>query len=160
MAYKLSIVLPIIITLLIFCRILLVGRRPSSCPPGPPTWPILGNIHLVRLKYHSLLPFVLVVIAANLSRYSQLSAREPHKQFAQWVQQYGSIFSLMLGSKMMVVLSSPEVVKELLDRQSAVTSSRQDLYIAQELGSGGQRMLLMVGNYKSIVFTLLSVLLE
>lgn len=29
-------------------RLLQVGRRPKDFPPGPPTIPILGNIHQVR----------------------------------------------------------------------------------------------------------------
>lgn len=32
-------------------RLLRVGRRPKGYPPGPPTVPILGNLHLVRLNY-------------------------------------------------------------------------------------------------------------
>ena len=31
-------------------RLLMVGRRPKNYPPGPPTIPILGNIHLVSTR--------------------------------------------------------------------------------------------------------------
>lgn len=33
----------------IFVRLLFTGRRPKNYPPGPPTLPILGNIHLVSI---------------------------------------------------------------------------------------------------------------
>jgi cytochrome P450 len=113
--------------------------------------PIVGNLHLVRVAKtihfgHS----ALAGKSTDLAQLSQLPARGLHKQFARWAEQYGPIFSLMLGTKLMVVLSSPEAVKEILDRQSAVTSARQDLYIAQELASGGQRMLLMVSSDRSL----------
>jgi hypothetical protein len=35
---------------LLIIRALRVGRRPNGYPPGPPTVPILGNIHQVCLK--------------------------------------------------------------------------------------------------------------
>jgi hypothetical protein len=50
----------------------------------------------------------------------------------------------MLGTKTMIVLNSAEVVKELLDRKSAITSARPDLYFGQTLMSGGKRMVMMV----------------
>lgn len=50
----------------------------------------------------------------------------------------------MLGTKTLIVLSSDEAVKELLDRRSATYSDRQDMYIGQELCSDNLRMLMMV----------------
>lgn len=32
-------------------RLLSIGKRPKGYPPGPPTLPVIGNIHLVGLVY-------------------------------------------------------------------------------------------------------------
>ena len=50
----------------------------------------------------------------------------------------------MLGSKTMIVLSSDQAIKDLLDKRSAIYSDRMDLYIGQTLVSGGLRILMMV----------------
>ncbi|KAL1602337.1 hypothetical protein SLS60_005753 [Paraconiothyrium brasiliense] len=64
-------------------------------------------------------------------------------QFKKWAEEYGPIYSLMLGpSNVMIVLSSDEAVKELLDKRSGVYSSRPPLYIGNMI-SGWMRMLLM-----------------
>ena len=54
------------------------------------------------------------------------------------------MYSLMLGTKTYVVLSSDVVVKDLLDKRSAIYSDRPDLYTSGELLSGGMRVLMMV----------------
>lgn len=56
----------------------------------------------------------------------------------------GDVYSLTLGTKTLIVLSSDEAVKELLDRRSGIYSDRQEMYIGQELCSGNMRMLMMV----------------
>ncbi|ETN44005.1 uncharacterized protein HMPREF1541_10870 [Cyphellophora europaea CBS 101466] len=99
-------------------RLLRIGKRASGLPPGPPTIPILGNLHLVP-------------------------ARDAHLQFQKWAQEYGPIYSLMLGTKTFIVLSSDTAVKDLLDRRSNIYSSRPDMFIGMDLASGGLRILLM-----------------
>jgi hypothetical protein len=73
-----------------------------------------------------------------------MPARDIHKQFQSWAKTYGPVYSLILGTQVIVVLSSAEAVKELLDKRSAIYSSRQDLYVGQTLCSGGLRMLMLV----------------
>lgn len=68
---------------------------------------------------------------------------QPHHQFKKWADEYGPIYSLMLGSSVMIVLTSDQAIKDLLDKRSNIYSSRPPLYIGQVL-SGGLRMLLMV----------------
>lgn len=100
-------------------RLLRVGRRPAGYPPGPPTLPIIGNLHL-------------------------MPKRDAHLTFQKWAEEYGPVYSLILGTKTLIVLSSDQAVKDLLDKKSGIYSSRQDMYIGQTLCSGGLRILMMV----------------
>jgi hypothetical protein len=54
------------------------------------------------------------------------------------------VFSLVLGTQVLIVLSSDVVIKELLDKRSAIYSDRLDMYIGQTLCSGGYRFLMLV----------------
>ncbi|KAI1111636.1 cytochrome P450 [Nemania sp. NC0429] len=63
-----------------------------------------------------------------------------HLQFQKWANEYGPIYSLVLGTRIMIVLSSDEVVKDLLDKKGAIYSSRPSMYLSQDIVSGGFRM--------------------
>ncbi|KAF1944974.1 cytochrome P450 [Clathrospora elynae] len=65
-----------------------------------------------------------------------------HLQFQKWAEEYGPVYSLILGAKVMVVLSSDQAVKDLLDKRGSIYSSRPDMYLG-EIVSGGMRMVLM-----------------
>lgn len=54
------------------------------------------------------------------------------------------VFSLQLGTKTMIVLSSDVAVKDVLDKRSSNYSDRPDMFIGQEIASGGMRLVLMV----------------
>jgi hypothetical protein len=96
-----------------------MGQRPSDNPPGPPTLPRIGNLH-------------------------QIPSEKRHIQFQKWAQEYGPVYSLMLGNKVMIVLSSDVAIKDLVDKRGAIYSSRPEAYIAQTILSGGLRPLFMV----------------
>ncbi|KAH8165460.1 hypothetical protein CIB48_g2798 [Xylaria polymorpha] len=94
------------------------GRRPHGYPPGPPTLPIIGNLH-------------------------QMPKSKVHVQLQKWAGEYGPIYSLILGTKVMIVISSDTAVKDLLDKRSAIYSSRPQMYLTQNIASGGLRWTLM-----------------
>jgi cytochrome P450 len=72
-----------------------------------------------------------------------MPSRDAHIQFQKWAQEYGPVYSLILGTKTLIVLSSDVAVKDLLDKRSGIYSDRQDMYIGQTLCSGGLRFLMM-----------------
>ena len=63
-------------------------RRRKRLPPGPTPLPIIGNMLQV--------------------------GSQPHETFAELSKQYGSLMSIHLGSLYTVVVSSPEMAKEIL----------------------------------------------
>jgi cytochrome P450 len=96
-----------------------IGRRPKNYPPGPPTLPLIGNLH-------------------------QIPDEKRYIQFEKWAREYGPVYSIMLGTKVMIVLNSDQAVKDLVDKRGAIYSSRPEAYIAQNVISGGLRVLFMV----------------
>ncbi|KAL3695026.1 hypothetical protein R1sor_008677 [Riccia sorocarpa] len=80
--------------------ILVVNRRRKTAnfPPGPPRWPVIGNLlALGKMAHHDM---------ARLSR------------------QYGELMYLKLGVVNSVVVSSPEMAKEFFKVQDSVFSGR------------------------------------
>jgi cytochrome P450 len=61
----------------------------------------------------------------------------------KWHHQYGDIFYTKIGGSDYIWLSSPKVVKDLMDKRSSTWSSRPPLPFAQDVGSGGLRQLFM-----------------
>ena len=106
--------------LLFIWRLSRIGRRLKDYPPGPPTLPVIGNLH-------------------------QIPSERRYLKFGEWAQEYGPVYSLMLGTQVYVVLSADYAVRDLIDKRGPIYSSRPDLYIAQHIVSGGLRILFMVG---------------
>lgn len=83
------------LAVILLYRLSRIGQRPKGLPPGPPTLPLIGNLHL-------------------------MPKQKGHLQFQKWAEEYGPIYSLILGTRVMIVLSSDEAVKDLLDKRSGI----------------------------------------
>ncbi|KAK0657876.1 cytochrome P450 [Cercophora newfieldiana] len=75
--------------------VLFIGKRDPRLPPGPPTLPILGNLH-------------------------QIPTKRTHLQFAKWAKEYGEIYSLKFGPGTSIVVSSPRLLVHQFFMESMV----------------------------------------
>ncbi|XP_065622747.1 LOW QUALITY PROTEIN: (S)-N-methylcoclaurine 3'-hydroxylase isozyme 1-like [Quercus suber] len=91
-------VLPLLFLILRHFKILSSPFKSPLVPPGPNPWPIIGNILQLGNK--------------------------PHVTLTQLAKNYGPLISLRLGTKLMVVGSSPDVAKEILKTHDRVLSGR------------------------------------
>lgn len=82
-------------------------------------------------------------LTATGNLHSILKTEDVHLQFQKWAEQYGPIYSLILGTKTLIVVNHRKVVKDLLDHKSNQYSSRPDMYVGQDLISGGYRLVFM-----------------
>ncbi|QPC63314.1 hypothetical protein HYE67_005545 [Fusarium culmorum] len=93
------------------------GRRGKHLPPGPPTLPIIGNLH-------------------------QMPTRKGYLKLAEWAKQYGDMYSFKIGSTTTIVLSNRRLVKEILERRSVISAGRPAVYGLEKLVFGGHFILL------------------
>ncbi|KAI9827332.1 MAG: hypothetical protein M1819_006974 [Sarea resinae] len=92
------------------------ARRDPRMPPGPPTLPIIGNLHLI--PQHNL-----------------------HRKFRDWQQQYGGIYSLKFGNKNVIVLCDRKAIHDLVDKKGLLYADRPDSYVGQLLTQGDHMVL-------------------
>ncbi|CAP92710.1 Steroid 17-alpha-hydroxylase/17,20 lyase [Penicillium chrysogenum] len=107
---------------LLFLRAVLNSWRiQRKLPPGPPGLPLIGNIH-------------------------QIPAVRAHQKFTEWAKVYGGLYSFRIGPATAAVITDRGLVKELLDKRSALYSSRPVSYVGQNLITGGDHLLVMDNN--------------
>lgn len=89
-----------------------LSRKPKTgrLPPGPPRWPIVGN----------------------LLQLGQL----PHRDLAHLCDKYGPLVYLRLGSVDAITTNDPDVIREILLRQDEVFASRPRTLAAVHLAYG------------------------
>ncbi|KAJ5787369.1 cytochrome P450 [Penicillium paradoxum] len=106
------------IALCVLYLVLVTGRRAKNLPPGPPTIPILGNLH-------------------------QIPRKGSYFKFTEWAKQYGGLYSLKLGTGTAVVITDRRIIKELIDKKSAKYSNRPHSYVSHDLMTSGDHLLVM-----------------
>ncbi|XP_078593035.1 cytochrome P450 2U1-like [Branchiostoma floridae x Branchiostoma japonicum] len=80
-----------------------VRRGRGNLPPGPPGWPVLGNLPSL--------------------------AQNAHLQLTAWRGTYGDVFSVKMGLQDAVVVSGKDAIREALVRKAEHFSSRPDLFL-------------------------------
>ena len=56
-------------------------------------------------------------------------SRYPELTLDRWAKRFGPLYSMWLGNQLVVVLSDPLVVKDLLISNGSVFSSRKEMFI-------------------------------
>ncbi|KAK7042226.1 putative cytochrome P450 [Favolaschia claudopus] len=107
-----AILLPLTLGLVyIFLWLRKVGSREPGLPPGPPTLPLLGNLHIFPKEF-------------------------AHYKFTEWARTYGGIYSLKVGPGTAIVLTDAAAVKELMDKRSGSTADRPPMHIVDVVTGG------------------------
>ncbi|KAK4439789.1 cytochrome [Sesamum alatum] len=83
-------------------------KRVVQSPPGPPPLPFIGNLH-------------------------QFATSNPHINLWRLANKYGPLMSMKLGSKPLLVVSSPRMAKEALKTHDLVFSGRPRLLAQYKL---------------------------
>lgn len=92
-------------------RLLQVGKRDPRMPPGPPTLPILGNLHQIPLT-------------------------GLYKKFQEWGEEYGGVYSLKFGSGTFIILYEKKAIHDLMDKKGLLYAERPKNYVADIITSG------------------------
>ncbi|KAF1860290.1 hypothetical protein Lal_00037628 [Lupinus albus] len=91
-------------------RYFTLHKNKNLLPPGPPRWPIVGNLLQLR--------------------------KLPHRDFASLCDKYGPLVYLKLGNIDAITTNDPEIIREILLRQDDVFASRPNTLAAIHLAYG------------------------
>jgi len=56
----------------------------------------------------------------------------PELTFDYWAKKYGSLYSLWLGNQLFVIVTDPNIVKDLMVTNGGVFSSRKEMFLKSQ----------------------------
>ncbi|EPQ59616.1 cytochrome P450 [Gloeophyllum trabeum ATCC 11539] len=95
------------------------ARPPAPYPPGPRAYPFIGNL-------------------------LDMPTQQEWKLFSQWGQVWGDIMSVNVLGQTMVILNSPKLAVDMLERKSSIYSDRPTLTMGGEI-VGWKNTLVLTG---------------
>lgn len=95
--------------------------RKVPTPDGPPCLPLIGNIH-------------------------QIPKTGAHRTFTEWSKKYGGLFTLKIGPATAAVITDRRLIKELIDKKSAIYSARPPSYVSYLITKGDHLLVMEYGN--------------
>ncbi|EMD33615.1 hypothetical protein CERSUDRAFT_159814 [Gelatoporia subvermispora B] len=99
----------LLLSSLILLRYVFGRKKAGSLPPGPKGLPIIGNILDIPKSYE-------------------------YKTFSAWGDTFGDLVSLRFFGQTIVIINSPQVAFEMLDKKSSIYSDRPQSPIADLAG--------------------------
>lgn len=103
-----------VIVVLVLLILLHDRSRDRGLPPGPPRLPIIGNL-------------------------LQVPQQDPWRVYQQWSKIYGPIFSMRVGLNTIIMLGNSTTADDLLNKRSAIYSSRPRMVMGGEVVSKNLR---------------------
>ncbi|KEF62901.1 uncharacterized protein A1O9_00875 [Exophiala aquamarina CBS 119918] len=103
---------------------------------------IIQKIHF-RAKYKFPNPVPGLPIVGNML---QVPKEDSRMYFAKLAKQYGEMYTLKLGTNRWVFLNSSRVVNDIMEKRASIYVSRQNLPMAGDIVSGGNRLLFLPHN--------------
>ncbi|KAM3864810.1 cytochrome P450 2U1 [Diretmus argenteus] len=97
-------------------------RDLTNIPPGPKPWPIVGNFGGFLIP-----SFVWKRFGSRQEENANKTATSPHVVLMKQAKRYGNVYSMFVGSQLVVVLNGYEVVRDALSNHAEVFSDRPDV---------------------------------